>query len=317
MKSQNLLSSNLCSWNWEGKIINILIDTSPSSDPILSTSSSIVPSISGKEQGSSASSPRIIIELLDDFPTEYSEILLTGPRSHRPLLCIEMDHANNDLRQYNGLWSVQQIEKNRIYCSSPHFSKEICNSLWNHQYYLHKPLSTICTETNIQFLKYPLQSSASPNPSSKGKIYLAPTLVFHCLISIFNIVAIDTVAQTFQIDLYTELRLKYLTNHEDVDAIMKLLECYRATIPTIDFLNVSEPISEREIWTAIEPNLQGELNDFVIKIRFKAIFIEKMELEDFPFDLQDLNIPLTFNTSVNRVTLRPNLKYPSVFQVRR
>lgn len=40
-----------------------------------------------------------------------------------------------------------------------------------------------------------------------------------------------------------------------------------------------------------------------------------MELENFPFDIQDLNIPITFNSSVHRVALRPNFIYPSVFQV--
>jgi hypothetical protein len=278
--SHCLLGNNVKHWDWEGEILSIEEDIT--SDLLNS----------------------IKITLREIFPIDFHDILLNAPRSHRPLLCIE------GYSGYNGLWGVYKINNQFLYCQTSHFSKESCTQLWENKFYLHKHPTTQCTESNLQLLKGDCPKSSS------SKIFFAPTLVFHCLVNIFNIVAIDTVNQTFQIDLYTELRLKYICDHEDKDAVLKLLECYQATLPTIDFLNVSEIIGEKEIWTKIEPNQPGELLDLAIKIRFKALFIERMELEDFPFDLQDLNIPLTFNASINRVALRPNLKYPSVFQVR-
>jgi hypothetical protein len=284
-----LLGNNVRCWDWEGEIVGI------------------------EEDHSSDLMNSIKITLNEKIPLEYQTILFQTTRSHRPLLCIE------GTMRYNGLWIVYNIlnHEKSLCCHPSHSSQESCSHLWNNQFYLHKSIGTQCTESNIQLLKgeCPNSSSSSSSPTSLGRIYFAPTLVFHCLINIFNIVSIDTVNQTFHIDLYTELRLKYISDHENQEAILMLLECYQATLASIDFLNVSEIIGEKEIWTKIEPNQPGELMDFAIKIRFKALFIEKLELEDFPFDLQDLNIPLTFNASINRVALRPNLKYPSVFQV--
>jgi hypothetical protein len=296
MKSHNLIGSEIKCWNWEGEIVSITEENHEiSSNPV----TPIVHEPSPAEQ----TFLTIKIEINEILPSEFSNLLLNGPVTHRPLLCIE------GMKKYNGLWSVFQIEHQFLYCFSSHSTKQSCDTIWDQQYYIHKSKTTQCTESNIQLLTGECPELPSP------RIYLAPPLVWHCLLNIFNIVAIDTVNQTFHVDFYAELRLKYIANHENKDAILKLLECYRTPIAAVDFLNVSEPIGEKEVWTAMGPNRPGELLDFIIKIRFKAIFIERMELEDFPFDLQDLNIPLTFNSSIYRVTLRPNIKFPSVFQV--
>jgi hypothetical protein len=297
MKSHNLLGPEIKYWNWEGEIISI---TEHNHNTPLTAAT---PTPTTKELGQQTFL-MITIEIKEILSSEYTNLLLNGPFTHRPLICIEGS------KKYGGLWSVFQIENQFISCFSSHDTKQTCDTIWNRQYYLHKPKTVHCTESNLQLLLGECPELPSP------RIYLAPPLVWHCLLNIFNIVAIDTVNQTFQVDFYAELRLKYVANHENQDALLKLLECYRTPIAAVDFLNVAEPIGEKEVWTSMGSNNNpGDLLDFIIKIRFKAIFIERMELEDFPFDLQDLNIPLTFNSSVYRVTLRPNVKFPSVFQV--
>lgn len=274
----NLIENNLICWNWESEIISI-------EEIILTIENKINIKIKLKN---------IILNNLKDF-------LLNGSRSQRPLLCIE------GYIEYSGLWRAYNIENDIIYCTFSHLTST-CSNLWNLKYYLFKTNNHKCGETNLQLL-------SETNVSNIKKIYLAPPLVFHTRISIFNIDAIDTVNQTFRADIYAELRLKYITNSEDKEAIEKLLECYQANILTIDFLNVAEIIGEKEIWSNFDLNHPGEPLDYVIKVRLKAQFIERMELENFPFDIQDLNIPITLNSSINRVALRPNYKYPSVFQV--
>ena len=288
-------------WEWEGEILSINEETYETTDPDFKTTT---PSPSSPED-SPTTFMTIRIEINEILSSEFTTLLLNGPMTHRPLLCLE------GTKKYDGLWSVYNLDTstNSFLCFASHQTKQTCDVLWNEEYHLHKMNSLQSTDSNIQLL------TGKSIELAKPRIYLAPPLVWHCLVNIFNIVAIDTVNQTFHVDFYAELRLKYVANHEDKDAILKLLECYRTPLAAIDFLNVSEPISEMEVWTSMGSNLPGELFDFIVKIRFKAIFIERMELEDFPFDLQDLNIPLTFNSSIYRVTLRPNLKFPSVFQV--
>ena len=276
----NLLGESANYWNWESEI-NLI-------EEIINNNKLIIK-----------------IQIINEITKEFELFLFNGSKSQRPLFCIEGD------QKYCGLWRIEKInlENNEIFCSFAHINYNSTNLWGESQYQIYKPKNFTCTETNIQLLTIDSISSV------RNRIYLAPPLVFHTRISIFNIDTIDTVNQTFQADIYTELRLKHVIHSEDEEAILKLLECYQATSNKIDFLHISTVISEKEFWTTFETNQSGEPLDYVIKIRMKAQFIEKMELENFPFDIQDLNIPITFNSSIHRVVLRPNFTFPSVFQV--
>lgn len=278
MESENLFGEKLVLWSWESEIVSI------------------------KEVTLFEQKNCLQIEVKVMIAKEGISLLTNGSRSQRPLLCIEGS------QEYSGLWQVHSIEKEFIYCSFSH-STHSCSNIWS-GYSLSKSSNTTCSESNLQLL-------SGSNPSTTiSKVYLAPPLVFHTRVSIFNIDAVDTVNQTFRADVFAELRLKYIINCEDEEAILRLLECYQAMVSHIDFLNVAEVIGEKEVWSCFNSNQPGELLDYVMKIRLKAHFVEKMELENFPFDIQDLNIPITFNSPIHRVVLRPNLKYPPVFQVR-
>lgn len=245
--SFNFIGENLSYWNWESEILSIEEISSSSNSFENKTENKIKEEINN----------RIKITIQTKLTNECQLFLLTGPKSHRPLLCIEGD---ND---YSGLWRVINIENNFIFCSFSHI-KYTSKSIWNEKsYYLSKPSNITYTETNIQLisstssfnetnLNENQQNSTSINininTSTRGtkdtrrKIYLAPPLVFHTRVSIFNIDAIDTVNQTFRADIYAELRLKSIIYCEDVEVISRLLECYQANTYTIHFLHVFEII---------------------------------------------------------------------------
>lgn len=150
-----------------------------------------------------------------------------------------------------------------------------------------------------------------PSTECGGTIFVAAPLLFHCRSSVFGLDQVDTVNQTFEIDFYKELRLRDVVFSEDVAVCQSLMQAYGLSYGLIDFLNVSEVVREREVWDST--TLSAGRYTYIIKMRQKCRISEQMELENFPFDIQEMNVTLTFNASIERIQLMHNMQYPSLF----
>jgi hypothetical protein len=246
-----------------------------------------------------------VLSITTNKPFEKNHITKCsfGNKSSRAILCV------TGVEIYSGFWIAHMIEGCNILCKA---SSD--NLLWNSKY-------SIMIDESISLIR----QSAVDNNKQKPQVCIAPPLYFYCRTTLFGIDKIDTVNQSFQCDLYVELRLRNIIDTEDNEAIDALMKSYNIGLSYIDFLNVSEIIGEKENWSAFSDNWETVhqrttndskvigLKDYSIKIRMKAIFSEQMEVENFPWDVQTMNICLTFNSCTSRVILKNNNEYPSIF----
>lgn len=268
-------------WDWESEILNCIPNINPSD--VKATAK---------------------FELKGRLDENVSKILTSGSWSARPLLCVR---GNEDCKEATGIWQVVSVEGSSLVCRFPHTKKDSFSETFGTNTQLLKPEGK---GHNI-FLSYNGEYNKGP-----AVAFLAPPLEFNCRVSIFSIDSIDTVNQTFRTDFYTELRLRALTDMEDTEGVEDLMACYSMSLSFIDFLNVSE-MFDKEVWTAFATNSRSTGScDYIIKIRTKASFSDRMELQEFPWDMQDLNIPLTLNIASTRGNLIINEEFPSVFQYR-
>ncbi|CAM9106402.1 unnamed protein product, partial [Ectocarpus fasciculatus] len=138
-------------------------------------------------------------------------------------------------------------------------------------------------------------------------------LLFHCRCSVFGIDQVDTVNQTFHADFYVELRLRGMLTFDDKSVGLAVMQGFGLSHGMVDFLNVAEVVQEKEVWDGTAEGMSPDRLVYVIKLRQKLRFNEKMELENFPYDIQEMNLPLTFNAASSRVRLHHNVQYPSLF----
>ncbi|OQR93565.1 hypothetical protein ACHHYP_02430 [Achlya hypogyna] len=159
------------------------------------------------------------------------------------------------------------------------------------------------------------------NPTIRHKtegactVTLLPPLLLHCRTTIFNVYRIDTVAQTFDADVYFELRLRAIaTRDADKEWIEEVATAIGLTMQKIDCLNIITLDGERERWTMYSQ--RGSIPnrvDYCFKVRCRGSFSEQLELENFPFDQQQLHVIWSVNLPQHYVRLRPNDHYPSLF----
>lgn len=181
------------------------------------------------------------------------------------------------------------------------------NSLWQTTYGI---VQEIHENNNFYIDKFPPTASAD---GSAGAIFVPQPLLFHCRVSIFGIDQVDTVNQTFRTEFYTDMRLRGMLHVADEAVGYALMTSFQLSTGLIAFMNVSEMVHDREVWSSINEGIEKDRPTFTIKMRLKVCLNEQMELENFPFDIQELNIPLTFNGSSNRIRLKSNSQYPSLF----
>jgi len=147
---------------------------------------------------------------------------------------------------------------------------------------------------------------------------MATPLVLHGRISIFNIFDVDTVGQMFRADAFFEIRLRGIALKDiKQQCVEEFLSAFDVPQGLVNFLHVVDITGEIEKWTEYKssPIHPDTLNDYCLNYRIRASFSGQMVLHQFPFDQQELNIPLTVNMPQEFVSLHPNYHYPSVFQV--
>ncbi len=146
-----------------------------------------------------------------------------------------------------------------------------------------------------------------------ASICMLPPLTFQCRTTIYNIDKIDIIAQSFQTDFYCDLRLLDIIDSEDSKCIDTLFEHYMLNTSRIKILNVSEVKGDKELWSTF--SRENKYFTYCVKMRMTAVINEQMELQPFPFDIQPMNIGLTFNACTSRAALEVNNFFPSLFLV--
>jgi hypothetical protein len=154
---------------------------------------------------------------------------------------------------------------------------------------------------------------------SRGKeslVSIAPPLKFHSRMNMFHLDEINTVAQTFRADVFCEFRLRGVSSEPSMDLVHTLLDAYGFREDMFEVMMAIEIISQ-ERWTALtRSSTRPGTYDYSLKLRTRAVFAEQYELEDFPFDEQDIHICLTLNIPCLRAVLLENLEFPSVMMHR-
>ncbi|OQR82066.1 hypothetical protein THRCLA_11169 [Thraustotheca clavata] len=145
--------------------------------------------------------------------------------------------------------------------------------------------------------------------------FLLQPLIFHCRTTIYNIYRIETVGQTFDGDVFFELRLRLIAlRHVPQEWVEELTSIVGISAKTIDCLNIVSRDGEPHHWTGYSPSTTcAEHQDFSFKVRLRGSFSEQFELTNFPFDQQELHVSWTVNQSSQLVELRVNDNFPSLF----
>lgn len=240
------------------------------------------------------------LELDDTIDDNIIKYLTDSSRSARPLFFIK------NSKEIDGFYIALSVDKNYVNCACSSLDPE-GNKIWNERFTIHHNPLTF-GEENWRVA----EKDASGGDTASIDVILAPPLIFHCRVTVFSIDSIDTVDQKFQTYFYCENRLRGIVSNEDESMVTALLKSYIVDESSIDFLSVAEMISDRVIETAFANSIAKGMKDYLFKMKMKAVFSEMMEVQKFPWDMEDLNICLTFNTSITRVILRPNDEYPSV-----
>lgn len=231
------------------------------------------------------------------------DILLNGKPHTVSLICFE-GHEDS-----SGIWRVIKIvEESSMICVPTNQDGEIFKNDSSKPAYLHRVENDGEYHLHIK-KKYPSDIKLVP------KVFIAPPLIFHTRITIFSINEIDTITQSFNSEFLVELRLKSVIDFENIEVVSSLLSCYQYNDDFINFLNIREVTDDKQIWRKLEYIEDKKNYDFVIQIRQRSIIEERMELEDFPFDIQDLNYTFCWYASRNRIRLKINNETPSLFQV--
>ena len=217
--------------------------------------------------------------------------------SHRPMICLTGTTGHDGFYVVN-LVNTDSVSK--IFCQP-----SADNTLWQTTHGIFRE-----EHDNNNFY---IGKHKPPSVGSFGEVFVPGPLVFNCRCSIFGLDQVDTVNQTFQAEFYTELRMRGILEEGDTELGLALMTAYNLSIDQITYLNVSEIVHEKELWFAMDGGMRSDRVSFCIKMKQKIQFNEQMELENFPFDIQDFSIPLTFNNSTHRVILKHNLQYPSLF----
>jgi hypothetical protein len=98
----------------------------------------------------------------------------------------------------------------------------------------------------------------------------------------------------------------------DTDDVEKFIGCLNLDV---DLQNVNELKRTIEKQHSLKPShTRRGTFDYILKIRAQAVFNECMELANFPFDIQELNIPVTINEPEHHFRIVVNQAFPPLFQ---
>lgn len=224
-----------------------------------------------------------------------------------------------DNAQFSGFWKIRKILdegriiicKERLKDSEPNTTKsyyEVCSVNEKGKPELHvfknKPNMTYNDHWETRF----------PN----GFVQVAPPLEFRFRSTVFSIADIENLRQSIRADIYCEFRLKRISSCKNTDFITDLLLMYGVRKEVIKFANQTEESSPSEFWSVMSEDPESdhpeiEFYDYTIKKRLQGVFIDSMELQEFPFDRENINFRIAVAVPQQLVTLVPNTLYPGYF----
>ncbi|KAJ1480749.1 hypothetical protein T484DRAFT_3637951 [Baffinella frigidus] len=135
--------------------------------------------------------------------------------------------------------------------------------------------------------------------ANKGSLRVAPKLVLHTRATVFWVDEIDTVGQCFKANVFYELRARGIfercINAEQQEEFLHVYGQSATQHPATLSNAVDEKDGAEETWTTVSTSRTHKdgLLDFCWKRRTTAIFSERMELIDFPLDIQELKVMLS------------------------
>ncbi|KAF0716739.1 Aste57867_2692 [Aphanomyces stellatus] len=145
-------------------------------------------------------------------------------------------------------------------------------------------------------------------------------LNFDARLTLFSMFDVNTVSQMFRADARLELMLPNISDanvkREYVEEFLEGMGLRRGQ-HVVQFLNVVEVVDEITHFAEyVENSLQADSHmDYRLNYRIRAIFTGQFVLQAFPFDQQELTIPIQLFLPKEKATLNVNYQNPSIFQV--
>jgi hypothetical protein len=152
--------------------------------------------------------------------------------------------------------------------------------------------------------------------TQESMVSIAPPLRFHSRMTMFHLDEINTVAQTFRADVFCEFRLRGISFDPDENLVKTLLEAYAFREDMLEVMMATEIISQERWSDLTKSGTFPRAYDYSLKMRTRAVFAEEYELQEFPFDEQDLQICVTMNIPFMRAEILENSEFPSVMMHR-
>ncbi|RHY49030.1 hypothetical protein DYB38_009850 [Aphanomyces astaci] len=151
------------------------------------------------------------------------------------------------------------------------------------------------------------------------EVALATPLNFESRLTVFSLFDVNTVSQVFRADARLELMLPNISlanvKREHVEAFLSALGIHEGH--AVQFLNVVDIIGEiAHSSEYVENALQSDTHmDYRLIYRLRAILTGQFVLHAFPFDQQEMTIPIQLHLPRERAVLAVNYRNPSIFQV--
>jgi len=225
------------------------------------------------------------------LPLESIEFI---QHSSKPLLTIH--HP-----VFHGLWNILIFAPDRriVHCLVPKYETEKYEP---NDYYVIVPSSG---DQNLCVTRSPVEDY------SKHIITIAPPLCFFARMTVFAIDEISTIGQTFRTSNFSELRLRSFTTEPDDELVDKILDVYGFHFSHIIIMDVVEHVSEQERYRSFV--YHDKKFDVCFRMQSHVTLPEMFELQNFPFDSQDLTIIQSLNLPFPRAKLLVNKEAPSLF----
>lgn len=245
------------------------------------------------------------------------------------------DYSNNNLvclnnSVYGGVWRIVHISdhRNEISCRISTSLNETFRSNNNQFKWEVQNTYPLSSEREEDIEDFPrnmkVVSKAAVDLNRPATLFFASPIFLFTRVSVYSITSIDTLSQSFSVDMYSEFRVRHISSEKQQSYVEQFLSIYNIPKVISCLRQVTEDL--REEWTSYSSsglsspsssnskNMTMMMFDYCFKIRWKMTLSQRMNLKLFPFDELILEMILTINKPYC-IRLIPNQEFPSVFQV--
>jgi hypothetical protein len=253
------------------------------------------------------------VEFVEVKGTQMLEISLQTPlpSGYR----IDNRASNNFLvlknTNFGGIWRIVQVspDKSRVRCAIPKGFKSAKTPenkfSWEvNQFY----------ESDHEYLRTTIEEIKPVETTQESYGFLLKPLIMVCRTTLNSLDSIDTVQQSFAASFTCNLNLRGISfSSEAKEMVMEFMDILKIE-DNLCFLRIKDESFDR--YRVYKPStvVQGAY-DLNFTFVGKGTFSTQMELLEFPFDCQDLNITITCNLA-NIVHFVENREHGSIFMYR-